>query len=162
MLDTIQYYVVKNGELTIDTTGTYKWVGGSPLKIDSSGELSGDFSSAIAAFSGVAYNSWATDDSHPAKLGTYLVAPCFITIKKASTDTCAPWYAGLTYSVGDILRPAVQASGATSYACWTNAAYASEISNSQYVYWAKIIAVTGAAAAPTALRLQVGTNIKTA
>lgn len=153
MLGNIQLYVEKWGELEIDKTSGYRYTGGSPVFIDSNGKVSGDFHTNVECVDGIAQNSFELDDSHPADKCSFLIAPNIVTIKYDSDlDEEYPWYPGLTWAMGDLLRPSVS-TGTTKYAVWTNAVYGYGNAGEHQVYHAKLVAFTGTSTVPTSLTL---------
>lgn len=157
-IDREMSYVLKLGDRTVDTTAAKGYIGGSPVKFDSSGYLSGQ----VAQYEcdGVAYHSSAEDisGSLPTEgfgLGTIIFAPAIVILKKAASDAAAPWDTTVTYVVGNMLRPTTATSGGVDYAVWTNAAY-SGLTSDLAVYPAKLIAMDGSGSAPNSLTILLG------
>jgi len=157
MLDRKLSFVLRNGELALQTTevGTYEFVGGSPITINTNGKVSGNISA--YEFNGVAWNSF-TDDDAQENLATFILPPAIVTIK-AETDGRKPWKTGVTFAVGDLVRPTTS-TGTIAYAVWTNEVYANAVQYTQYTYPAKIIELVGAGANPTSLTLLVSPAYK--
>ena len=150
-------WVLRHGELATDTSDSYPFVGGSPIKIVS-GTVSGNLGTSDM-FNGIAWNSQA-DDEADQSLSTFILPPAIVTLK-AETNGVKPWktYGGLTWAVGDLLRPIVS-TGTTCVAVWTNEVYSSEVSKAVYVYPAKIIAMEGTSSVPTSMTILVTPCLK--
>lgn len=150
MIDRKLSFVLRNGELSIEKTeeNSYKYVGGSPITINTNGNVSGNVGP--YSFNGISWNSYDTDKEGNG-LCTFILPPAIVTLKR-EPDGTAPWKAGRTYAVGDLLRPTVS-TGTPSYAVWTNEPYDNKVTHAQYVYPAKIIAIEGSASSPTAITI---------
>ena len=128
-------FVFKNGEFPITKDG-YKFVGGSPVALNSSGAITGNVSETTGII-GVAMHSYDLSDTRD--LVTIILPPALFTIDKGSEEysgmtenelydpaddaTIAPWDTTKTYAVGDLLRPTTVAVSGVTYAVWTNAEY---------------------------------------
>jgi hypothetical protein len=159
MIDRELSYVLKLGDRTADTTATKGYIGGSPVKFNSSGYITGDL--AQYECDGIAYHSSAEDISGTGPcegfgLGTIIFAPAIVTLKKGTADAAAPWDTTVTFVVGNLLRATTLTSGSIAYACWTNTAYSGPTTGMGVVYCARVIAMTGSGSAPTSLTLLLG------
>ena len=155
-------FALKNGDLSISSDG-YKWIGGSPVKLDANGQISGNIGQ--CEFFRVGYHNYDYDKGTTG-LCTYITPPAILTLEKSTevdiagkeyADVVAPWdEAVTTYAVGDLLRPTTQTSGGTTYACWTNAAYADLATGSLASYPAKIRSMVGSGASVTSITIELG------
>jgi len=167
-------WVARYGELDCDVTNkaSYMYVGGSPITIDSNGKVSPNLGATQKAqetsFVAVAWHNLDYDDAMGDK-ATIIFPPAILWISKGTdtlemsgtsySDGDAPFKSGVTYAVGDLLRPTLT-TGTPAYAQWTNEAYNSEQSNVVYPYPAKILEIDGSASSPTALKIILGTFYK--
>ncbi len=153
MIDRNINFVLRHGELPTDTTTTNSWVGGSPVGINSNGQISaiGTAAGLANAYIGVAWHSQKEDSEHES-LSTVVFAPAIITIKKGTNEPIAPWRtgAGISYAPGTILTPTIVTQGGINYAVWTPA-------TTPGVYPARVLEVEGDSANPTALTILLGT-----
>jgi len=165
-------WVLRYGVLSADVENkaSYAYVGGSPITINDSGVITANLgATAIAqetSFVGVAWHNIDFDDACSDNLATIIFPPAILYLEEgteygpitgtAYADGSAPWKAGRTYVIGNLLRP-ILTTGTPAYAVWTNEAYQSEQSNVVYPFPAKIIGRTGSAASPTQLQILLGT-----
>ena len=160
MVDRNLTFAIRDGEFTIDSGTDYEWVGGSPVGLDASGNITANYTvTGAIAYMGVAWHSKAE-----AVLGESLVSviypPARITIKKGTTawpdgahaaDAYSPWDESCTYAIGNLLRPSLKSSGGVYYSVWTNATLTNLGS-----YFARIVGMEGSGSAPTSLTIVIG------
>lgn len=140
---------------------TRYYVGGSPVMIDSNGVQG---ASNPDTFTGIAKNSWDVDNSGTA--GVYTAAiirpPAVVILQKSSKEATTPWKtgAGISYAVGDLLRPSTVTVGGKTYSVWTNEDYPNVPSGAFAIYFAKIEELSGSGSDPNSMKISLGIFVK--
>lgn len=160
MIDRNLTFAIRDGEFTVDETSDYSWVGGAPVGLDASGNITAEFAvTGAVGYMGVAWHSQAEAIAGES-LVSVIYPPARITIKKGTTswpdgagtdDAYSPWDESCTYAVGELLRPTQKSDGGVYYSVWTNATLTDLGS-----YFARIVSMEGSGSAPTSLTIVIG------
>ena len=154
MIDRQMNYLYKNGEFDTDTVATaYSWCGGSPVGIKDAGDgtplVTAEFlATGAIGYIGIAAHSQARDLAQTGK-STYYKAPVIFTLSVSDDEDYQPWATGVTWAVGDLVRPDFDTSGGILYAVWTNVAL-TDIG----AYYGRVTEVVGTASDPTTLTIE--------
>jgi len=160
MIDRNLTFAIRDGEFTIDSGTDTSWVGGAPVGLDATGNITANFAvTGAVGYMGVAWHSKA-EALAKESLVSVIYPPARITIKKGTTswpdgagvdDAYSPWDETKTYAIGELLRPAIVTSGSVDYSVWTNATLTNLGS-----YFARIVGMEGSGSAPTSLTIVIG------
>ena len=160
MIDRNLTFAVRDGEFAIDSSSDYSWVGGAPVGLDASGNITAEFAvTGAIGYMGVAWHSQAEAIAKDS-LVSVIYPPARITIKKGVTswpdgadvdDAYSPWDESRTYAIGQLLRPLAKSDGGVYYSVWTNATLTDLGS-----YFARIVGMEGSGSAPTSLTIVIG------
>ena len=103
----------------------YFYVGGSPIALSSGGYVTGEVgANGQGNYIGMAYHPWSRlTTQNP--IQTMVLGDAFVTLVKGDDEIIPPWEPGLTYTVGEALRPIEYTEPTTGkiYSVWTNRAY---------------------------------------